>query len=347
MRPLARWPLSILVLIALVFALPASAHVTKLSSARLDVRGPLVQGALEVDPADLRAAIDAAPGTSETDYLLAHARVTQAGAACEGEVTGQAEKGEHRMFEGRWRCPPGGGVLRYEASLFQEIDPASKHMVTAAGDVARFGLLSVQQRTVELGARPTDWGAVLARYFLSGVEHILIGFDHIAFIIAAVVWGRRLWPLVRVVTAFTIAHSITLALAALDLVTLPSAWVEAAIAASIVYVAVENFRVRSLAHRGWVTFAFGLVHGFGFASVLRDYGLPEDALVPALAAFNIGVEAGQIAVVAAALVVLVAVERKVLLRFAADAADPRVVKAISAVIALLGMMWFVERLSAL
>lgn len=346
MRPLARWPLSVLFLFAILLALPAFGHVTKLSSARLDVRGPLVLGALEVDPADLRAAVDAAPGTIETDYLLAHARITQAGASCEGEVTGQAEKGEHRVFELRWRCPPGGGALRYEASLFQEIDPASKHMVTAAGDVSRFALLSVQQRTVELGARPTDWGAVLARYFLSGVEHILIGFDHIAFIIAAVAWGRRLWPLVRVVTAFTIAHSITLALAALDLVTLPSAWVEAAIAASIVYVAVENFRVRSLAHRGWVTFAFGLVHGFGFASVLRDYGLPEDALIPALAAFNVGVEAGQIAVVAVALAVLVAVERKWLRRPAEDAADPRVVKAVSAGIALLGVIWFVERLSA-
>jgi len=346
MRPLSRWLLFVPFLIALLIALPAQAHVTKLSSARLDVRGPLVQGALEVDPADLRAAVEAVPGTTEADYLLAHARVTQAGAACEGEVTGQAEKGEHRVFDVRWRCPTGGGTLRYEASLFQEIDPASKHMVTAAGDVARFALLSVQQRAVDLGALPTDWGAVLARYLLSGVEHILIGFDHIAFIIAAVVWGRRLWPLVRVVTAFTIAHSITLALAAMDLVTLPSAWVEAAIAASIVYVAVENFRVRNLAHRGWVTFAFGLVHGFGFASVLRDYGLPEDALVPALAAFNVGVEVGQIAVVAVALGVLVAVERKGLGRPATDAADPRVVKTVSGVIAVLGVFWFMERLSA-
>ena len=347
MRPIARWLPSVPMLVALVLACPAWAHVTKLSSARLDVRGPLVKAVLEVDPADLRAAVDAAPGTADADYLLAHARVTQAGAACEGEVTREAEKGEHRLFDVRWRCPPGGGALRYEASLFQEIDPASKHMVTAGGDVARFALLSVQQRTVDLGALPTDWGAVLVRYFLSGVEHILIGFDHIAFIIAAVVWGRRLWPLVRVVTAFTIAHSITLALAALDLAALPSAWVEAAIAASIVYVGVENFRIRNLGRRSWITFAFGLVHGFGFASVLRDYGLPEDALVPALAAFNVGVEAGQIAVVAMALGVFVAVERKILGRSAGDEAEARVVKSVSAVIVLLGMIWLLERLGAL
>ena len=147
-------------------------------------------------------------------------------------------------------------------------------------------------------------------YLLAGVEHIAIGYDHIAFLVAVILWGRRLWPLVGVVTAFTIAHSVTLTLAVLDIVSPPTRLVEIAIALSIVYVAAENFFVRDLRRRWLVTFVFGLVHGFGFAGVLREYGIPRDALVPALAAFNIGVELGQIVIVVAALLVLHLIEKQ-------------------------------------
>lgn len=347
MRAFVRWSPFVLLLLGWFTASPVAAHVTKLSSARLEVREATVAGTLEVDAADLRAATGAVPGLADADYLLSRIRVTQGGVRCEGRIPGQAEKGEHRVFDVRWHCPPVGGTLRYEASLFQEIDPASRHMVTAKGDVSRLALLSVHQRTVELAERPMDWSAVLARYFEAGLEHILIGFDHLAFLVAAMAWGRRLWPLVRIVTGFTIAHSITLACAALGIVSLPSAWVEIAIAASIVFVAVENFAAPDLARRGWVTFGFGLVHGFGFASVLHDFGLPENALVPALAAFNVGVEAGQIAVVLVVLAGLTSLERKALRRSPFQGPDARVVKTVSALTAVLGAFWFVERVTAL
>jgi hydrogenase/urease accessory protein HupE len=114
--------------------------------------------------------------------------------------------------------------------------------------------------------------STMQRYLVTGVEHIFMGYDHIAFLVGVVLWARRLVPVIKIVTAFTIAHSITLSLAALDVIVIPSAIVEPAIAASIVFVAVENFFSRDIDRRWRVTFAFGLVHGFGFASTLREIG---------------------------------------------------------------------------
>jgi hypothetical protein len=161
-----------------------------------------------------------------------------------------------------------------------------------------------------------------------------------------IVLARRFWPLFAIVTAFTIAHSITLSLAVLDVVTLPSRPVEIAIAASIVYVAAENFFVKDIRRRWWITFAFGLIHGFGFASVLREYGIPDDAVVPALAAFNIGVEAGQLVIVAIA---------ALLWKAGLALAEARGIKPteflqrrvglwVSAIVLVLGSYWLAQRL---
>lgn len=139
-------------------------------------------------------------------------------------------------------------------------------------------------------------------------------------------------------TAFTIAHSVTLALAVLDVVSLPAAVVEPLIAASIVWVAAENFFFRDVGRRWRIAFVLGLVHGFGFAGVLRDFGLPPDALALALAFFNIGVEIGQVAIVAAAVPLLLAIDR-----FTAGERSRGFVMASSAAIGLLGAYWLVER----
>jgi len=138
----------------------------------------------------------------------------------------------------------------------------------------------------------------MQQFFVLGVEHILIGYDHILFLLALILVSR-LSELVRIVTAFTIAHSITLALATLDVITPPAAWVETLIAGTIVYTAIENLWLRDTAGRWKLTFAFGLIHGFGFASVLRDLQLPLNGFLRSLLAFNLGVEAGQLAIVLA------------------------------------------------
>src|SRR4029078_3529603 len=116
---------------------------------------------------------------------------------------------------------------------------------------------------------------------------IFLGYDHIAFLIAIVLWARRLLPVIKIVTAFTIAHSITLSLAALQIFVIPSTIVEPAIAASIVFVAVENFFSRDIDGRWKVTFAFGLIHGFGFASALQEFGLLATPVGGRVAAFNV------------------------------------------------------------
>lgn len=148
-------------------------------------------------------------------------------------------------------------------------------------------------------------GGVLASYFQLGVEHILGGWDHLAFLFALLVAARGVRSLFAVVTAFTAAHSITLALAALELVRVPGRLVELAIALSIAYVAAEALLVRRPGARWIEAFAFGLVHGLGFAGFLGDSLVLEPLKVTALAGFNLGVEAGQLAVVAAAALVVV------------------------------------------
>jgi hydrogenase/urease accessory protein HupE len=183
----------------------------------------------------------------------------------------------------------------------------------------------------------------MQRYLVTGIGHIFLGYDHIAFLVAVVLWARRLMPVIKIVTAFTIAHSITLSLAALDIVVIPSRIVEPAIAASIVFVAVENFFSRDIDRRWRVAFAFGLIHGFGFASALKEIGLPSHAVVPALAAFNIGVEVGQVAIVCIVLPLLGVLDRVVAVDRTKPVRAARLVYAVSLVISLLGGYWFLTR----
>ncbi len=169
-----------------------------------------------------------------------------------------------------------------------------------------------------------------------GVEHIFLGYDHIMFLLALIIVGGRLMDLVKIVSAFTVAHSITLCLAALEYVLLPVKWIEAGIALSIVYVALENFWLKRTDRRWVLTFAFGLVHGFGFANVLRELGLPTKGLIVSLLSFNIGVEFGQIAIVVLLFPLILWLNRQAFQR--------QVVWGLSSIILLFGMGWFIERI---
>ncbi len=174
----------------------------------------------------------------------------------------------------------------------------------------------------------------LTRFLKLGVEHIFLGYDHICFLIALLVVSR-FRELVKIITSFTVAHSITLILAAMGVARLPSRFVECAIALTIVYVAVENFWRTSMSHRWMLTFAFGLIHGFGFANVLAELGLPALGRVRCLLAFNLGVELGQLAIVAIAFPLIVLFER--------GRHGRRIALGISAAVGLFGVGWFVER----
>lgn len=150
----------------------------------------------------------------------------------------------------------------------------------------------------------TDPRPGIAGYFLLGMEHLLLGPDHVLFVIGLVFFIRAPWMLVKAVTAFTVAHSITLGLSVLDLVTVPQGPVEAVIALSILFLARElmmpvSARSPLTLSAPWImAFSFGLLHGFGFAGALAEIGLPRDQLAMSLLWFNIGIEAGQLAVIA-------------------------------------------------
>jgi hydrogenase/urease accessory protein HupE len=167
---------------------------------------------------------------------------------------------------------------------------------------------------VTIPLRQSGW-SVAAAYFKLGVEHILLGIDHLLFVLALLILAAGTWSLVAAVTAFTAAHSITLALATLGFVHVPSKPVEAVIALSIVFVAAEivhgsRGRAGLAASAPWlVAFTFGLLHGFGFAGALSEVGLPQGHVLIALMFFNVGVEVGQILFVAAVLVIAALIRR--------------------------------------
>ena len=180
-------------------------------------------------------------------------------------------------------------------------------------------------------------------YFRIGLEHILMGWDHLLFVIALVLLVLRGWAVVKAATAFTVAHSLTLAAVTLGFAGLPQRPVEALIALSIVFLAVEVARGtrETLTRRlPWlVAFVFGLLHGFGFAGALREIGLPEGEVPAALVSFNLGVEAGQLLVIAPGMLLLEAMRR---LR---PALEPRVVHLASYAIGITGAYWLVDRVA--
>jgi hydrogenase/urease accessory protein HupE len=206
--------------------------------------------------------------------------------------------------------------------------------------------LTPQQPGAAIPTSPSTWG-VAGTYLTLGIEHILMGIDHLLFVLALLLLTKGTWRLVKTVTAFTVAHSITLGLATLGIVHVPSSPVEAVIALSIVFVAAEIVQARRgraglAAQMPWiVAFVFGLLHGFGFAGALSEVGLPEGHIPVALLFFNLGVEAGQLLFVAAVLAVVACARR---MRMAwprwAELVPPYAIGG-------LAMVWVIQRVAAM
>lgn len=244
----------------------------------------------------------------------------------------------------RFDCGATTGTLFYDATKLLAAQGAKgKHLVTLEGtDNAGQTMLYPDDPPLDL-SKPLETTAELMWKFLkAGVEHIVTGYDHLCFLFALILWATRIWPVVKIVTAFTISHSITLSLAALNIVTLPSTLVESLIAASIVFVAVENYFSRDVDNRWRNTFFFGFIHGFGFASALTEMGVPQGGVVTALAAFNIGVELGQIAIVFAVMPILFFIDKQT-----GGNRSEKLVYVVSALIAVAGVYWFLERIGVL
>jgi hydrogenase/urease accessory protein HupE len=345
---------AVLVLAALLGAGPAAqAHTTSTGLATLTVTGAevtyrltLVLGELPEEPARLiAAAADGEPGSVERIAAALRDRVSvraDRNTCRPGRAVIQGSRlGDSRAtLTLALRCPAAPIRLIVREDWFDLLGAHYRTIARIEGSgVAREVIFLPDSRevTVDLGTGAPDPHGARGGFFRLGVEHILAGYDHLLFLLALLVRGGRLWSLVKIVTAFTLAHSVTLALAVLGLVTVPARVVEPAIAASIVWVAWENIASRDAPSRRWlVSFLFGLVHGLGFASALGPLDLPPWSLGMALLGFNLGVEAGQSIVIAAAAPVLAWIRAKPWER--------RLVRMVSLVLAAVGTAWFVERL---
>lgn len=215
--------------------------------------------------------------------------------------------------------------------------------VAPLGRPVQAARITPEQPSMIVAAVPDRW-EVGRTYLVLGIEHILTGYDHLLFVIALVLLLGRPWEVVRAATAFTVAHSITLAGTTLGLFGLAQAPVEALIALSIVFLAVEIVKQEEGAPRlseriPWVVaFLFGLLHGFGFAGALREIGLPETDVPMALLTFNVGVELGQLVIIGGVLALIALVRR-----FAPPAQRPATIAATYA-IGITASFWFLQRL---
>ena len=290
-------------------------------------------------------------------YAAARLSVSADGAACTLEVGEQQvdthTDGAYSVLPLRVDCPQPPSRLGLNYSLFADLDPQHRGLLQlGAQGRTRAAILGPQAPSQEFElAEAGAWAQFLA-YLEEGVWHIWIGFDHILFLLSLLlpavgVWVARrwqpverftpaFWDVFRIVTSFTVAHSVTLSLATLGFVSLPSRLVESAIAASVVLAALNNVWPLFLGRRWLMAFAFGLVHGFGFASVLAELGLPQDTLALALVGFNVGVELGQLAIVLVFLPLAWAVRRSWFYRRA-------VLLGGSLAIAALAAVWLAER----
>lgn len=233
-------------------------------------------------------------------------------------------------------CPSGLRELQIRDDVFDVLGP-NHHTLTRVEWPA-----GTRQFAFEPSAREARFsvGGSAARdtrsFLLLGIHHILSGYDHLLFLLGLLLPGGGLLALTKIITAFTLAHSVTLSLAVLNIVVLPDRLVEAVIGLSIAAVAAENLCLTPSVTRRWlVSFAFGLVHGFGFSGALRELGLPAHGLLLSLFGFNAGVEVGQALVVAVALPLLILLRQT---RW-----EPRIARGSSLAILLVGLILFAER----
>lgn len=260
------------------------------------------------------------------------------GRLCTGAVEG-ASLTEEDGFAVRavFRCEHGGRTTVDLSKLLGRTASGHRHLGRVATASSEHDVVAFAGRPAFSFGEEAPAAPPVAAYLWIGVEHILLGFDHLVFLLGLVIIGGRLRSLLFVVTAFTAAHSVSLALAVLGVVVPSGAVIEPLIALSIVYVGVENFVVKDADSRWRITAPFGFIHGFGFAGALAEVGVPPDAVAPALFLFNMGVELGQVAVLVVVLPVVWFAQRR------APRGFVRAGRVLSAGIVVLGVFWFVER----
>lgn len=360
----------VLVLLACVASGTAHAHATAASYLRIDGRddaGTLaatwdiaaidLQWTFDLDAdgdADITASEIQARRAAITRLATEKLGISRGGVACRIAVrkmvptTRASEPFVSLQLEGQ--CSQ-SGALEVSTSLFFS-SPSYTALLDVWTPEGRFSTALSPTRATWLQPPASSLRETLVRFLGEGIWHIWIGFDHIAFLVLLLLpvalrperngWraaegGRAvMWAAVRIVTAFTLAHSVTLSLAALGIVTPPERPIEMAIAASVAVAGLLNLFPAATRFSVWIAFGFGLIHGFGFANVLGELGLKSGSLVLPLAGFNLGVEAGQLTIVTALLPLLYALRGSMAYR-------RRVIPATSIAVGMLAVVWLIER----
>lgn len=257
-----------------------------------------------------------------------------AGVACPPALDDVSLDDDALLVRATFRCAAPTARARVTVKLLSLLPDAHRHAVDGR-------MLTRDAASIELGeasAAPSGFGG----YFISGIEHILFGFDHLVFLFGLVLVGRKLKGIVVAITTFTLAHSLTLGLALVGIWSPTGNVIEPLIALSVAYVGVENFFVKDADKRWRITLPFGLIHGFGFAGALGQIALPHAEIPAALFAFNLGVEVGQLGVLAVVLPIMLRLHRVEWLE-----RDDRGVRSFSVAIAGMGLFWFVTRIAGI
>jgi hypothetical protein len=355
----------------LMLSSAASAHVASNGFLVVQVHGEQLSGSIELAVRDVELAIgvdanrDGKVSWGELragepqllQYVAQHLSIGAPNGAC--PISFQALQVNERV-DGNYawlpfiaRCPLGLRQLRIRYSLMQDIDPSHRGLLTLIdGALSQSGVLGGNGMAALFTLDAPSRARAFVEYLQAGMRHIWSGIDHLLFLLSLLLPAVLLrqngrWEpvprarpaflsILKVVSAFTLAHSLTLSLAALDVVRLPTRLTESVIAASIVVAALNNIFPLVTESRARIAFAFGLLHGFGFASVLADMGLPHSARLLCLLAFNLGIESGQLAVVLAVMPVIYAIRSGAIYR-------RTVMPWGSAAIAAVALVWLVQR----
>ncbi len=346
--------ISIFVAMAALRPVPMAAHPAPFSYVDLRVGSQAIQGAFVLHVFDLGHDLDVEPVDRFLDPAFANARladlvalitsrlqVTADGQTLTATVVGVEPLPDRQSVRVTLRfavtTPP--GWVAFAVTLFP-YDAEHQTFINVYEDEALAQAMIDGGRTRFDYFTSTTQGrlAVVGTFLPAGIQHILIGPDHILFLAGLLLLGGTWRRLALIVTGFTIAHSVTLTLAALSLVRPPQSLIEPAIALSIIYVGADNLLKRDGRDmRAWIALGFGLIHGFGFAGVLRGMDLPARALGWSLFSFNVGVEIGQL------LIVLVLASVITLVRSRSEVFGRRLVVAGSVVVMGAGAYWFIER----
>lgn len=328
-----RSALQIIIVLLAIFPAPSFAHKPSDSYLTLKVTGNQIDGQWDVAFRDLDFAIGLdengdgkltwhevrAKHADIAAYLLSRLRLSTDATACQTNTTShlidEHTDGAYEVLRFHAECASPIDALRIQYSLFFDIDPQHRGLLQlSTPQQTSTAVFSPDSAEQNFNVNKSNLTTQFLSYMHYGIWHIWTGFDHILFLMsllfpAVLCLNKKTWhpadtfrtslmDVLKVVTAFTLAHSITLTLAALQVIALPSRWVESAIAFSVIVAALNNIVPMFQGSRWIVAFVFGLIHGFGFASVLTDLGLPQHALLLALVGFNLGIEIGQLLIVA-------------------------------------------------